>query len=156
MYNTINQSFSEVYDIILHSEESIYNRIPINFMKMLEEARDRDYKVSIDYSKSINEQNLLHETRVIMSIIYRDFLCSKEEKQRLIMQEKQQYITEQKELKEKYNVDNIFTNNTISNNQKNDTRIVSEKQNKTDVAIIKQENFLELIIRFFKKLFKKK
>ncbi len=156
MNNTINQSFSEVYDIILHSEESIYNRIPINFMKMLEEARDRDYKVSIDYSKSINEQNLLHETRVIMSIIYRDFLCSKEEKQRLIMQEKQQYITEQKELKEKYNVDNIFTNNTISNNQKNGTSIVSEKQNKTDVAIIKQENFVERIIRFFKKLFKKK
>lgn len=40
MVNTINQSFNEVYDIINHMEENLYNRIPQGFIKMLYNNRD--------------------------------------------------------------------------------------------------------------------
>lgn len=40
MENTINQAFSEVYDIINHMEKSLYNKIPQEFIKMLYNNRD--------------------------------------------------------------------------------------------------------------------
>ncbi|MBR3325456.1 MAG: hypothetical protein IKG14_05375 [Clostridia bacterium] len=73
---------------------------------MVEQGRDANYRPNIDYSKSIQYQNLLHQTRVIMAIIYRDYLCQKEEKEKLLKQERQQYYLEQKELKKIYSSDN--------------------------------------------------
>ena len=38
--NTLNQAFSEVYDIILNMEETLYNKIPKGFIKMIKDNRD--------------------------------------------------------------------------------------------------------------------
>lgn len=38
--NTINQAFSEVYNIIMHMEKEMYSKIPSGFIKMLEDNRD--------------------------------------------------------------------------------------------------------------------
>ena len=72
--NNINQAFSEVYDIVNHIEKDLYNKIPKNFIAMLEKNKDEKYVPQIDYSKSINEQKLLKDTRVILSLIYRDYI----------------------------------------------------------------------------------
>ena len=39
-FNTINQAFSEVYDIIMHMEKEIYSKVPNEFIKLLENNRD--------------------------------------------------------------------------------------------------------------------
>ena len=38
--NTINQAFSEVYDVIMHMEEEMFNKIPKSFVKFVENGRD--------------------------------------------------------------------------------------------------------------------
>lgn len=38
--NTLNQAFSEVYDIFLNMDESLYSKIPKGFIKMVEANRD--------------------------------------------------------------------------------------------------------------------
>ena len=38
--NTINQAFGEVYDIIIHMEEELVNKIPKGFIKMIKDNRD--------------------------------------------------------------------------------------------------------------------
>lgn len=40
MEDTINQAFSEVYDIINHMERSLYNKIPRGFINMVYKNRD--------------------------------------------------------------------------------------------------------------------
>lgn len=40
MENTINKSFSEVYEIILNMEDEEYNKIPENFIELIEDNRD--------------------------------------------------------------------------------------------------------------------
>ena len=66
------------------------------------------YEVKIDYTKNINEQNLLKETRVLLSLIYRDYCCNKEKREKLIEEDKIQLKRYEQEMKEKYNPDNIF------------------------------------------------
>ena len=64
----------------------------------------------IDYSKNINEQNLLRDTRIILSLIYRDYICSEEKRQELIEKDRIEIKEYEEKQKEKYDVNNIFEN----------------------------------------------
>lgn len=108
MVGTINQSFTEVYDIVKHLDNSLYNKIPNQFIEMLKQNMDTNYNVNIDYSKKINEQELLQDTKVILSLIYRDYICSKEKSQELIEKDKLELKQYEEELKEKHSIENIF------------------------------------------------
>ena len=147
MENTMNQSYSEVYDIIKHLDKKLYNKIPTGFIEMLKENMDNNYNVEIDYNKSINEQKLLKDTKIILSIIYRDYLCSEEKKKELIEKDKADLVRYEKELRERYNPDKIFKNRIQENNTE------KTKENITAMVEYKESIFLK-IIEFFKKIFK--
>lgn len=104
--STIYQAFAEVSDIIKHSEYELIKLIPSKFIEFIENNEDKDYEVNINYELSINEQTLLSDTREILAVIYRDYLCEESERNEII--EKSRMYEES--LKEKYNVDNIFKN----------------------------------------------
>ena len=139
-----NQAFSEVYDIVHHMEETLYNKIPKGFIKMIEQNRDLNYKVNIDYSKDINNQELLRETRIILSLIYRDYLCSGEKKKELLYKDKTELERIEQELREKYNPDNLFKNKVQP------TEYVNEEV--TDLVEYK-ENVFTKIFNFIKRIF---
>jgi hypothetical protein len=85
LYNILNadnrniQAFAEVYDILKHSEKEIYNKIPSDVINCITNNMDKEYKLHIDYNININKQNLLSDTRIILSLIYRDYLLNEEE-----------------------------------------------------------------------------
>ena len=147
MENTMNQSYSEVYDIIKHLDKKLYNKIPTGFIEMLRENMDNNYNVEIDYNKSINEQKLLKDTKIILSIIYRDYLCSEEKKKELIEKDKADLVRYENELREKYNPDKIFKNRIQENNTE------KTRENTTAMVEYKENIFLKLI-EFLKKIFK--
>lgn len=142
MENTINQSFSEVYDIVMHLEKKLYNKIPNSFIQMLKENKDENYKINIDYSKNINEQSLLRDTRIILSLIYRDYICSEEKRQELIEKDQIEIKEYEDKLKEKYDVNNIFENRQKEKVQEQ-TQMIEYKEN-----IFKK--IINRIIRYFK------
>ena len=102
MHETLKQSFGEVYEILLHTEKTLYDKIPKSFINMIKENKDPNYNCKIDFTKSINDQNLLKETRAILSLIYRDYLCSNEERKKLIIKGKQELDEYDKKIKKNY------------------------------------------------------
>ena len=149
--NTTIQAFSEVYSIINHLDNNLYKKISDNFIKMIENNRDLKYDVDIDYTKNINEQNLLHETRVILSLIYRDYLCTKEEREKIILKDKKELEQNEQMLREKYKID--FDKR---NKEKTKKEINYEEKSKTQALVeIKPkawyEKLIEKILRFFKR-----
>ena len=58
------------------------DKIPSSVIKFIDDNRNKDYKINIDYSKNINEQPIKKDTRILLSIIYRDYLCGDEERER--------------------------------------------------------------------------
>ena len=141
--NTNKQVYSEVYDIIKHMDINIRAKIPLQFIKIIQANKDDNYTVNIDYTKNINNQKLLKETRAILSLIYRDYICTPEERKILIEVDKEKIKKERELLVEKYNPDNIFKTNKNIQNQKKKTLLQEN-------AIIeyKEKNF-------FKKIFDK-
>ena len=142
-------SYNETYDIICHLDKNLYDKIPKNFLELIKKNVELDYKVNIDYSKSINNQNLQRDTRVLLSLIYRDYLCSQEEKDKLIQNDKIQ-LNNEKEQKHSFN--NLFKDNVEK------TEIEKKELYNTETQIIKyrKSSFFTNVINKLKAFFYKK
>lgn len=80
----LGRAFSEVHQILLHTSDSVKVLIPPQFMKFLRENMDHAWRGDLDFSKRLNDMDLRRDTRVLLSLVYRDFLCSPEERKKLI------------------------------------------------------------------------
>lgn len=126
----MKKAFAEVHDILKHSELEIQEKIPKKFLDMLEENEDKNYIINIDYDKDINNQELLPYTRDILAMVYTDYLCSKEEKEKFLL-ENEKVIEEQE------------TQQIIEKN-----KAMGENLNNTSITLIKKEKWYQKIIKF--------
>lgn len=78
---------SEVNAIINNSEQSIINKIPNKFIDFVQKNMNKSYEVEIETGKEILEQNISSEAKSIVALIYRDYICSKDEREVLINKE---------------------------------------------------------------------
>lgn len=148
MKQEYKEAFSEVNEIIKMMPDELTNKIPSKFKEMLEDERDKEYNPNIQ--EPLENQKLKNETIIILGLIYRDFLCSPDEKRRL--QEKDSRELQEvkkaleKEIREKYNPDDIFKRKNIvediqPNEENTSMIVVEEKWYKKIFNIIK--NFLK-------------
>ena len=150
MKDTINQAFTQVYDVINHMEIEMQEKIPKKFIDLIRENRDLDYKLNINYKEDIKKQ-LLKESKVILSLIYRDFLCSKEKKEKLLQLDLEEIRREEKILSEKYEID-------FEKRKKEKIGKTIEKTKEQDEKLpikVEKEKWYKKIFEIFKKLFKK-
>ena len=141
------QAVAEVLEILSNSEKEITNKIPENFMRFLKENADKEYKVNIDFNNEHWDDTIKKETKVILALIYRDYLVSEEEKIILLKEEKERLDKEEQELHEKYKPDNLFKNNVTTTKKEN----IEEKQeelNNMKMIEVKEDSW-------FKKIWKK-
>ena len=90
----LEHAFSEVYQILLYTPNSIQMMIPLRCMKLLRENMDSTWRSNVDFSKNLSDMDLLRDTRVLLSLIYRDFLCSPEERKKLIKKDHETAMAE--------------------------------------------------------------
>ncbi len=151
--NSTEYILAEVNDIIEHSNEELKKKIPQNFMNILISAKDNSYVSELDYEKPLKNQ-IQHETKIILGIIYRDYLCDENKKQELIKYENELLEKFEQERNKKYSVDNLFQNRPYTTNIQQPNQIQDNEQNK--IIEYKEEKWYEKIINFFKSLFGKK
>ena len=139
------QAFTEVLEVLKHTSKSIVEKIPEKFIIFLKDNKDDEYIADIDFSKTNWEDEVKQETQAILALIYRDYIVSPEKKSELIREEQEEQIRIEKEIREKYNPDNIFKN------KKEETVI----ENTNLPVEIKKETFFKKLISFIKGLFNK-
>lgn len=151
MKQEYNEAFTEVNEIIKMMPDELVNKIPSKFREMLEEERDKEYNPNIQ--EPLEKCKLKNETIIILGLIYRDFLCSQDEKRRLQekdareLQEIQKAIED--EIRQKYNPDDLFKKKNGNNN---------EHQNfeETAIAVAQKGKWYKKIFNIIKGLFSKK
>lgn len=145
--NTYPNALKEVSDILENTDEELLNRLPENFIEFIHENMNKFYKSNIDFNVDIDKQNLLYETSAILSLIYRSYWATDEEKK---------YLAE-KDLVKQSKYDNSQNNeyaNTIAHTELSHTtdrieKNLSETSSNTSLTPIPKEN---IIIKFFKKI----
>ena len=140
----IKKAYSEALVIINNLEPELYSKIPYGLISFFYRNKDNNYVANIDLTKSINEQNLLDETRALLAVIYRDYICSKEKRIKLLKEE-EKYFQEKND-----KLFDMFSNkDTNAKDHKEDDDIqISENK---EITIIK-ENIYTRIKAFLQKM----
>ena len=108
MEEQYESAFCEVLEVIAHSEPSVKQKIPQTFINFLNKHKNPNYNPIIDFENPKWDETLSQEARVVIGLIYRDFIASEEEKKILAAEEAEEIKKEEEELRAKYNPDNIF------------------------------------------------
>ena len=124
------RAFSEIIEILNHTDKQLVEKIPDNFIKFLFENMDKEYKVEIDFFDENWENTILEETKAILALIYRDYIVSIEERKDLLIEEKEEKEKQERELREKYNPDYLFKykHSEIPNEFTENTQLIEVQQ----------------------------
>ncbi len=141
------KAVSEVIDILKHSEIEVTQKIPKKFIEFLTKNSDHDYIPDIDYSEENWENSIEEDAKVLIALIYRDYIMSEEEKEKV----KEEAEKQEQEIREKYNPDNLFKKNLKIENEKSQDDTEQEVQK--SLLIIKEEKWYERIINKIKEIF---
>lgn len=106
----MEQAYSETYQVLQHATLDIIKLIPNSFMDFLRKNMDEAWSGNLDFSKNLIEMDLLRDTRVLLSLVYRDFLCSETERKILVEKERKEVeavgmIFEDESLKDMFTLD---------------------------------------------------
>ena len=132
----------EVLEILNHTNKGDVARIPQSFIKFLTNISSKSYKVKFNYEQPINGLNLKKQTRELLGFIYITWWCDKEEREKYkkLIQESN---IKNEEIKEKYNVNDIFKNKKENQEHK---IIQNENVMKTSIAEYKKENIFKRVL----------
>ena len=139
-------AYAEVDKILSMMENKYVEKVPYKLRELFKDKKQKEYEPDIKIDISLDKQNLQKKTLAILAVLNLNYWCEDEKKkQELIEIYTENERIQEKELREKYNPDNIFKNNQ--------TEIKKEDSN---VAIIeyKKENFFSKIIKNIKKFFR--
>ncbi len=141
-------SFKEVYDILKNTESDLTAKLPNKFINFLKENMNVNYKTNINPNEDIDKQHLLKETEAILSLIYRSYWATDEEKKEFIIMDKHELAEKEKNIKEQYNGKNIYQ---VFEERKNINKITIDN----NLMVVKKENFLKKLFNKILSIFKK-
>ena len=126
-------AYSEVYSFINSLPANEYYTIPTDVVEYINWHRDYKYKFNYDASKTLDEQNFSREAITLILKLFYEYFANNDEKNKInkILYENEEIRNI--ELKEKYNIDNIFKNKnkykSVQQSNENITALVEYKDN---------------------------
>jgi len=135
--------YSEVYQVLNLLGNEYIDKLPTSLINILKEKREINYNPQYTDDIPLNEQNIKKETISIIVLLYLNYWCKDDneisEVKNILKENENKY---QVELREKYNPDNIF-----SNQHRNSS--IDNAQNNQELALIERKN-----IKWYKKIWK--
>lgn len=137
------KAFSEVYEILKLLDKEEYKKIPQNVINVIETNRDHDYNYHINNEIELCKQPMLTETKAILYNIFRDYLSTQSQKQKIIEMQNIERAKLEEMKRARYNSKDIFKDRKENTNKmyNNDTKIRKE------LIIEKKESFIKKLIR---------
>lgn len=81
-------SYKEVMTILAYLEPQELEKIPKEKINYFFDNMDNSYEYELNYSESFQEQEMLPMTEAILANLFRDYLATPEQKERILLKEK--------------------------------------------------------------------
>lgn len=109
-------AYSELLEILSFMEDEYINKIPKKLMNIFKQYSSNEYKKHINPDVPLEEQKLTETTSALLGMLMLNYWCeSDNQKQKLKQTFEENERKYQEELREKYNPNNIFNNETSAN-----------------------------------------
>ncbi len=147
--NNRRNAYKEVYTVLQDLNEEEYNKIPSEIIETIKENSNEEYEFVLNDELELKEQLLLPETKAILFNLFRDYLATPVQKEKIIKMQSEERKKLEEKKKQNYDSVDIFK----TNKQKD----VEEKTNNKELQIvqIKKEGFFRKLINKIKLFFKK-
>ena len=146
--NDVKIAAKEINEILKNMvPEEYILKIPEKFRNYLNEIEDKNYECKLNFNKNIDEQNITEKTKDLITVIYRNYWCTEEERNnldRILTENEKKY---QEELIKKYNPDELFK-------KKEEIRV--DTSDNVSLIEYKKSTIFDKIKDFIKSIFKKK
>ncbi len=113
MSNRAN-AYTEVYTILQDLNTEEYNKIPPEIIKTIEENMNEEYEYELDEDLELKNQPMLPETKAILFNLFRDYLATPEQKEKIIKMQNEERQKSELKKQQQYNA-NVFQNKTKEN-----------------------------------------
>ena len=114
------KAYVEILEIIKYMEPECVNKIPKGLIEFFERQKDKNYEYHFDEEKDFSEQKISEETGGLLAMLALNYIANEENKEKIkeiLIKNEEEY---QKELREKYNPDNLFKDKqNIEENEQN-------------------------------------
>lgn len=144
MNRSLQEAFTEVYEILKITPVELTSKIPIEFKKVIEENRATNYRIQV--TEDFEESELKSETIVILGLIYRDFFADPEEREELQLKDAEEIKRIEQEMSEKYDIDKIFESRKAKQ---------AESAQENALILYEEKGFLKKLFNKIKGIFKK-
>jgi hypothetical protein len=160
------KAYKEIFVIIGHLSDEDRNKIPKEFVDMIETKMDKDYVFNYDLTKELTDQHVLRETMSILAYIYINYIGEYNDVKEIKTQFQKDIIEHEKIKKAIYEKNNPNdgvsnlrkANNSVNSNISNQSSSgkVNQKEFEKEVSLIdsKQDKWYSKIVSFFKNMFK--
>ena len=149
MTKVTKKAYTEVDEILKYLPDEYVEKVPLKYRRMMHDCKDGSYKVNIDPNKSIDEQKILYETRVILAYFRYYYWCKSEEDKKQMDE-----ILKQNEEKIKDRYDFSKLNERPQDANKLSVAQEKEKANNLPMVVEKKSWFSKFILKI-KNIFKK-
>lgn len=112
-------AYAELLEILTFTDESLVNKIPKKLMNIFTTYASKTYENHLDRNIPLEDQDVSKKTAALIALLSLNYWCESEEEKaelKAILAENDRL--KEQELREKYNPDNIFNNNTVSSEKK--------------------------------------
>lgn len=147
--NSRRNAYKEVYIVLQDLNEEDYNKIPPEIIETIKENSNEEYEFVLNDELELKEQLLLPETKAILFNLFRDYLATPVQKEKILKMQSEERKKVEKKKKQNYTNVDIFKTNKHKD--------VEEKANtqKLQLVQIKKEGFFRKLINKIKLFFKK-
>ena len=147
MMSNCNNAYAEVYTILQYLNEEEYNKIPPEIVDAIRLNRNVEYEYTLNNELDLEKQPMLPETKAILFNLFRDYLATPEQKNKIIRMQNEERQKNEIRKQQLYNT-NVFENRQKEN---------AYNPNIETKQIVKyKENIFKRILDKIKKFFGKK
>ena len=122
-------AYTEVYEIIKQLDEEEYNKIPSEVIKAIEENRNTEYEFDLDEDIELKDQELLPETKAILFNLFRDYLSTAEQKEKIIKMQAEERQKNEQNKAEQYKSNVFASKKKVQDIREEHTELIEYKEN---------------------------
>ena len=142
-----NNAYTEVYTILQELNEEEYNKIPPEVVEAIKANRNEEYEYELDDELELKEQPMLPETKSILFNLFRDYLATPEQKEKIIKMQNEERQKNELKKQQSYNTD-VFANKSKG---------IQKQVEKEEVELVEyKENIFKKILNKIRKFFTRK
>lgn len=145
--NNRKNAYTEVYTILQDLDNEEYNKIPLQVLEVIRLNSNPDYEYKLYKNLPLKYQPMMPETKAILFNLFRDYLSTPEQKEKIIKMQAVERKRIELKKQEIFKHDNLFRNEKIIKSN------IDQSQKNFALIEIKKTNFFKRIFDRLKKFF---